>query len=301
METSPVFVWRSTSAEPTGPNLYGRCIYCNSVITSRRLPKNEVDEITRRIVTGAEKEMYGTPLKELSEIEWKRVRAGAARHWEAWGFGSPETLDEEMHYFSEHHMPMQSRCARCGWWTNLLTANNIIGATYTLTAALRRFDVASSDLTTDEICSHLSRRFSDIYSVSPRRFEEVIAAVYRSIGWQVTLSKQSRDGGADLYCLEHTTGDICVVECKRYNRSRKVGITAVDRLLGVAFRTGARSAHLVTTSSFTKPATSARDLASEGGIEMELIDAHEVARLLNLYADKDLTLSDVEFVFSSEQ
>lgn len=140
---------------------------------------------------------------------------------------------------------------------------------------LRVFDINSSKLALPEIHSHLARSFVDVYHLAPRRFEEVISSVYKQLGWRVTLTKQSRDGGYDLFGLQDSTGEVCLVECRRYAAERRISISAVDRLLGVAYRNGATQAHFVTTSMFTNPAKGAADDARQRGLTVNLIDAHE--------------------------
>ncbi len=95
-----------------------------------------------------------------------------------------------------------------------------------------------------------------LYQLSPRQFEEFIAELFFRHGFQVELTKQTRDGGKDIIAVSSRL-DIPVkyiVECKRYAYERKVSIEYVQRLLGVKVSESANKAILVTTSQFTRDA-----------------------------------------------
>lgn len=162
------------------------------------------------------------------------------------------------------------------------------------------FDINDGDLAIAEVISHVNKNSDDIHTLTPRKFEELVASVYSNIGWQVEMTKQTRDGGADLICLKSSSGESCIVECKRYSRSRKVGIGAVDRLVGAAFRMESQSAHLVTSSSFSGPAQKAKTQVTEQGMELELIDGCELLKLVDTFADPSLSISDLEQIYSEQ-
>ncbi len=298
-QSQGVYVWRTIERPPLGP--VGRqCLYCNNSLTSG----NPVHPITKQFLLDAQIDQFGKPLEQMTAHDWEPFRRKAEKYnaTEAGGdHPEPETLEEMIDFF--YDVDCNARhglCVRCGWWLDVVSHQHGASVTRTVAAALREFDLTSSDLTIPEICSHLDRTYSDVYSLPPRKFEEIVAHIYRSIGWEVTLTKQSRDGGIDLYCISNKSGEVCIVECKRYAKSRKVGIAAVDRLLGVAFRSEARHAHLVTSSSFTKPASQASDsIVLREEIEMDLIDAHELSRMIGIYADKSLTVKDIKAIFAS--
>lgn len=95
-----------------------------------------------------------------------------------------------------------------------------------------------------------------ISKLTPRQFEELIAEIFERAGYEVHLTKRTRDGGYDILVVGRAL-DIPVrfiVECKRYALERKVSLDIVQRLLGVKIATQANKAILVTTSSFTADA-----------------------------------------------
>lgn len=66
---------------------------------------------------------------------------------------------------------------------------------------LKSFDVSDPNIALDELATHLKRKFTDIHTITPRRFEGLVAEIFRSLGWQTRLTKQSADGGVDIYLL----------------------------------------------------------------------------------------------------
>ena len=108
----------------------------------------------------------------------------------------------------------------------------------------------------DLLVERLQKRPDDLYIIPPRQFEELIAAVLREMGWDAELTKPTRDGGRDVLAYMQTgLGRIlCLVEAKRYRKDRPVGVEIVRSLFGTFCDSGANSALLVTTSTFTEGA-----------------------------------------------
>jgi HJR/Mrr/RecB family endonuclease len=100
------------------------------------------------------------------------------------------------------------------------------------------------------------------------------------------LTCQSRDGGVDIYLFERDSKEQAIVECKRYRNN--VGITLVDRLLGVQLALGYETAYLVTTSKFTTPAINRAHSTNilKSGFELKLIDASKLISLLGVYNEE---------------
>jgi hypothetical protein len=107
-----------------------------------------------------------------------------------------------------------------------------------------------------ELLSFIRRHPQVMYELSPRKFEDLIAEILRGLGYEITLTKQSRDGGKDLYAVYHSRlgSHLYIVECKRYAPSRPVGVDVVRSLYGVVQQERATMGVVATTSSFTKDA-----------------------------------------------
>jgi len=63
----------------------------------------------------------------------------------------------------------------------------------------------------------LKKQPKDIFTLSPRKYEELVAELMRDMGYEVTLTKATRDGGKDILASIRTeVGDLlCLVEAKR--------------------------------------------------------------------------------------
>jgi hypothetical protein len=108
----------------------------------------------------------------------------------------------------------------------------------------------------DLLVEHLKRQPHDLHVLKPRKFEELIATLLADQGWEVSLTKQTRDGGRDILAFLKTEVGrfLCLVEAKKYAADRPVGIELVRALYGVFCDQQANSALLVTTSRFTADA-----------------------------------------------
>jgi hypothetical protein len=131
-----------------------------------------------------------------------------------------------------------------------------------------------------DIAEIIRKTPSVIYSISPRDFEELIAEVFDKRGFNVELTKETRDGGKDIIAIgQHMGIDVkFIVECKRYARERKVTLDLVQRLYGVKLAEQANKAILVTTSSFTKDSIR---FASQHRWDISLRDCEDVFSWLN--------------------
>ncbi len=97
-----------------------------------------------------------------------------------------------------------------------------------------------------------------IFSLPPRKFEELIAELLTDLGYEVELTPQTRDGGKDILAYMMTPHGrlLCLVEAKRFRHDRPVGVELVRGLYGTLMDAEASSAMLVTTSSFSPDAQS---------------------------------------------
>jgi HJR/Mrr/RecB family endonuclease len=128
----------------------------------------------------------------------------------------------------------------------------------------------------DEFLLLLARRPELLYKVDPRLFEELIAEVFRKFNFEVSLTKQTRDGGIDIVAFDDLkyTKNQYIIECKRYEPEKKVGLGIVQRLYGTKVSVRATKAFLVTSSYFSKDAL---EFAKQHFWELDLKDFNDVA------------------------
>jgi len=151
-----------------------------------------------------------------------------------------------------------------------------------------------------ELVDHIQKHPQELHRIRPRQFEELIAEILLSFGWEVQLTPPTRDGGYDIFAISNSIAGIrssWIVECKKYSSHRKVGVDIARELYGAAMKLdrGNVGMILATTSSFTK---GAEELASST-YNFELRDYDAVLGWINECRpnpDGNLYLRDTELI-----
>lgn len=175
----------------------------------------------------------------------------------------------------------ETQCLLCGWRSEI-HISDVVSSSAT---ALKMFDLNSPELALSELGTHLSKKFEDLYNVAPLRFEELVGDIFKDHNHEPVFTKKTRDGGVDIFLLDRTTQLLdLIIQCKRYKRTRKVGIDAVQRLAGAALHWKAKRAVLVTSSAISRDGCkSATEINRDGRIELDFVEADELLRLLGVY------------------
>lgn len=104
------------------------------------------------------------------------------------------------------------------------------------------------------VIQRLAHSKGSILKMSPLTFEDLIAEIYRGLGYVVAKTQQSHDGGVDLI-LEKTIDGLThryLVQCKHRSKPKgTVGVAVVRQLVGVLCASLATAAILVTNGTFT--------------------------------------------------
>lgn len=108
----------------------------------------------------------------------------------------------------------------------------------------------------DLLIAALAQNPAIMHEVHPRRFEELVAELFKRMGYEVTLTPTSHDKGRDVLAVRRDdVGTVLtLVECKRFRPDRKVGVALVRSLYGVVSSERASHGVIATTSSFTRDA-----------------------------------------------
>ncbi len=162
-----------------------------------------------------------------------------------------------------------------------------------------------TDLTRElsaELIKYLARHPAAIHDIRPRLFEELIAEILASYGWEVNLTPSTRDGGYDLFAISRDKAGVrtsWIVECKRYRLDRKVGIDIVRALYATKLTLNVANMLLATTSHFTK---GVQDFKASR-YDLELRDYEGILDWLNIYQPRStglLHLSDGQLIIPGE-
>jgi restriction system protein len=124
----------------------------------------------------------------------------------------------------------------------------------------------------EELARYLLVRYADRYDITPRRFEEVVSAVFAGCGYRTRLTAHSRDGGIDIAVFEGTSNDLIGVQVKRHRR--KIGVQQIREFGGALVLGDVTRGIFVTTSDFTAGARKAAQAWDKRGCPIELWNAY---------------------------
>ena len=108
-----------------------------------------------------------------------------------------------------------------------------------------------------EIVNHIARDSDQLYNLNWKKFEDLVAYLLKSYGWSIEPMGYTKDGGIDILAVRQVSPDIVfqmMVQCKRFAKSRKVGVEIVREIWSVKWERGFHQAMIATTSSFTRGA-----------------------------------------------
>jgi HJR/Mrr/RecB family endonuclease len=138
----------------------------------------------------------------------------------------------------------------------------------------------------EKLVRYLASHPGRLFDLTPRRFEELVAELFRDQGFEVLLTPQSRDGGFDIKAIIRDSMGIPLlysVECKLYRPERPVGVEVVRSLYGSASVVGATCGVVATTSRFTRDA---QEFASKVKYRLSLRDYNDVVAWLAQYGER---------------
>jgi restriction system protein len=103
-----------------------------------------------------------------------------------------------------------------------------------------------------DIINLIKRDPNAIYQISPRRWEEIIAAAYEQAGFdEVILTPRSGDGGKDVIAIMKGFAEVRIIDqVKAYKPGHLVKADEVRALSGVLHTDPANKGFVTTTSSF---------------------------------------------------
>lgn len=116
------------------------------------------------------------------------------------------------------------------------------------------------------------------WNLNPVDFEYLIAALFESMDYKVSVTKSSYDEGIDVNADKNELGrkEKVVIQCKRYTK-QTIGIRDIRNLLGVIHDKKATKGILITTSKFSSESKK----FEKNNPSIELIDISDLMKLLN--------------------
>lgn len=147
------------------------------------------------------------------------------------------------------------------------------------------FDKTSNIIISDineEIKKFFKKYPHKLYDIHPRKFEELVASILEDLGFEVELTKATRDGGRDIIASikNAVTNFLSYIECKRYSSDNKIDVGIIRQVQGVHYTLKPAKSIIVTTSFFTKDA---QEEAKRIENQLDLKDFNDIKQWLERY------------------
>lgn len=105
------------------------------------------------------------------------------------------------------------------------------------------------------LIQRLQKNPDELRTINRRVFEELVAELFSGFGYEVELTKRTRDGGKDIIAIRRREVETrFLIECKRPDPGNPVCVSTVRELFGVKVDDGATKAILATTTYLTADA-----------------------------------------------
>jgi restriction endonuclease Mrr len=115
--------------------------------------------------------------------------------------------------------------------------------------------IQCSSLVDQKLIEYFHENPQEMKKMDRRLFEELVAELYRGFGYEVELTKQTKDGGIDIIAIGREIVEVkYLIQCKRPDPGNIVGVEPVRQLYCVKVREKATKAILATTARFSKDA-----------------------------------------------
>lgn len=190
-----------------------------------------------------------------------------------------EVFDAYSHTAQYPHAPRTTFVAHCwpmcGWWTatrskSQYSMKDVFFSRWGSAGKLRDLDIRDQSVPLEAIRSYLAARYDARFAIDPWKFEEVVASVFRDIGYGARVTGKTRDGGIDVI-LDAPDGAVIGVEVKRYKN--QITVQQIRSLMGALIDKGLTRGIFVTTSTYSSDAEKLAERYGLRGRPVELLDA----------------------------
>ena len=180
----------------------------------------------------------------------------------------PERLP--FYSFGQEKSRLVRYCPTCGWWTAVAETEYSPGEIerFGAVGVLFEFNVPSSEGPLLEVRRYLAEKPGGRFQIDPKRFEDVVASVYRAAGFHARVVGKSGDGGIDV--VLDGTSETIGIQVKR--QRGRISAEQIRMLSGALLISGMTRGVFVTTSDFTAPAKRTAELSALRGIPIDLVN-----------------------------
>lgn len=140
------------------------------------------------------------------------------------------------------------------------------------------------DKVNNELIKHLSLNPKELYNINWKTFEKLVTHLLRSLGYKVTHTPLTRDGGVDIWAIfKNELGEIkYAIDAKMYSPNRLVGPEIIRAIYGVTEMEKA-NVGMIVTSSFFSP--EAKYIAEQNRYRISLKDYNNIKEWIKTVRD----------------
>lgn len=137
----------------------------------------------------------------------------------------------------------------------------------------------------EELICHLAKRPSGLHQINWSTFEVLVQKILEELGYSVTHTQLTKDGGVDLWALHRTDlGEIMyAIDVKKYAPDKIIGPAPVRAIYGVAELNNASAGMIITTAQF---GPAALELNKQYRYRISLKDFDGVMEWIQIVASK---------------
>lgn len=118
------------------------------------------------------------------------------------------------------------------------------------------------------------KKVNFIFDLTPREFENEIAAIYSKLGYEVKITTYTNDKGVDVIAIKEKVK--FAIQCKRLQKDKVISRPELQKLYGGMASVKARRGIFVTTCKFSAPA-----LEFARNNRIECIDLEQLVEIIN--------------------
>lgn len=151
-----------------------------------------------------------------------------------------------------------------------------------------------------EVRAFLAARYEARNTINPRLFEETVASVFVSLGYNATVTAYSGDGGIDVILQKGR--ERIGVQVKRYQNS--ICVEQIRSLAGAMLLNGMTQGIFVTTSTFQRGTSDTVNRYDVKGYRIDLVDAprfFDMLKLSQMSGPEEFSLLDIDRCLASMQ
>ena len=198
-------------------------------------------------------------------------------------------------------------CPVCGWWVasehfegETIRPELMNRSTRGACASLVDLDLSDLTLPMSEVRAFLAARYEARNTINPRLFEETVASVFVSLGYNATVTAYSGDGGIDVILQKGR--ERIGVQVKRYQNS--ICVEQIRSLAGAMLLNGMTQGIFVTTSTFQRGTSDTVNRYDVKGYRIDLVDAprfFDMLKLSQMSGPEEFSLLNIDRCLASMQ